>query len=324
MNDKKYSTGHIGEQYITNEGCICKIIEGGSRLGYCTIKIYGGKKNYIGEFRYAHVKNGAITNPNLIKKYLRNHIGEKYILDNGDTVDIIDTGSKAAFCTAKITCKTDGMFCIKEVQYFNLSNPNYEFELKNPLRRTFCNVGYMGCGEYPNRNKKVHLKAYSSWVGMLARCYSKNSLKTNPTYKNTFVCDEWHNFQNFAEWYIKNYREFKDSTAALDKDLLGDSTLYSPKTCCIIPKELNSFIIRIKNRGRVKHIGITLRKDGGKYDVTIYSSKEGKNIRLGRYSDLKKAREIYNVAREDKCKQMKQKCIDKWGITDKNILNNIE
>ena len=71
---------------------------------------------------------------------------------------------------------------------------------------------------------------------MIIRCYSNNYHQREPSYKECSVCEEWLNFQNFAKWWYINYFEEGD----LDKDLLvKDNKIYSPKYCCILPKQIN-------------------------------------------------------------------------------------
>lgn len=57
-------------------------------------------------------------------------------------------------------------------------------------------------------------------------------------YEHTNVCEEWLIFSNFNRWMETKDWEGKH----LDKDLLGDGTLYSPETCCFIDPVLNSFL----------------------------------------------------------------------------------
>lgn len=78
---------------------------------------------------------------------------------------------------------------------------------------------------------------YFRWHGMLSRCFNKG--KSNYRwYEKTTVCEEWLTFSNFKRWMEGCDWEGK----VLDKDLRGDSTLYSPETCTWIPQNLNSFI----------------------------------------------------------------------------------
>lgn len=80
---------------------------------------------------------------------------------------------------------------------------------------------------------------------MLRRCYDKEFQLKNKSYQGCTVCEEWHNFQNFAEWFYQNYFD----GACLDKDLLccGNKT-YSPDKCCLITRSLNSFLVVNNNK----------------------------------------------------------------------------
>lgn len=53
------------------------------------------------------------------------------------------------------------------------------------------------------------------------------------------VCEEWHNFEAFLNWFKINHIE----GFALDKDFLaGVNKEYSPKVCVFIPQTLNSLL----------------------------------------------------------------------------------
>lgn len=109
-------------------------------------------------------------------------------------------------------------------------------------------VGYIQCqiDEYLNEYHKSNAKAV--WRGMMNRCYSGRF----KSYSNVKVCDEWHNFVNFAIWYKKNVV----AGWSLDKDLFSkDEKIYSPESCCFIPQIINSSM-----RG-----GIALLKDAKGY-----------------------------------------------------------
>lgn len=74
---------------------------------------------------------------------------------------------------------------------------------------------------------------------MLQRCYDKDSLEKNPTYKDCTVAEEWHNFQNFAEWFKENYIEGYH----LDKDIkIKGNRVYGPDRCMFVtPQENKEF-----------------------------------------------------------------------------------
>jgi len=76
---------------------------------------------------------------------------------------------------------------------------------KHPLQKTVYSVGYIGFGKYnPSHNKIL----YDAWRGMIRRCYDYKDKLKNLTYKGVTVCEEWHNFQNFAAWYNENRKEY--------------------------------------------------------------------------------------------------------------------
>lgn len=98
-------------------------------------------------------------------------------------------------------------------------------------------VGYTGEGVYaPTINRRA-TKAYDRWLGMLQRCYCSKYLKTRPNYKGCSVAEEWHNFQNFAEWFEEHYIEGYD----LDKDIkIEGNKIYGPDTCMFVTPQENS------------------------------------------------------------------------------------
>ena len=61
-----------------------------------------------------------------------------------------------------------------------------------------------------------------------------------PTYAGARVCEEWHTYQVFAEWY---YSQPGYSLGyEVDKDILVPGNKeYSPKACGLVPKWLNKF-----------------------------------------------------------------------------------
>lgn len=115
-----------------------------------------------------------------------------------------------------------------------------ERAVENPYHPTFFGVGFRGQGNY---SLSLASKACSDWTGMLFRCYGRRSLPANPTYKDVYVCESWHNFQNFAEWHEQNYVLGWE----LDKDLFSDflDKSYSEDTCCYLPKPLNLLLSRL-------------------------------------------------------------------------------
>jgi hypothetical protein len=79
---------------------------------------------------------------------------------------------------------------------------------------------------------------YRVWNGMKSRCYNPK----NPSYKyyggrGVTVCDEWRDsVEAFYDWAMNNGYQ---PGLELDKDVVGDGTLYSPETCCFVTAEEN-------------------------------------------------------------------------------------
>lgn len=106
--------------------------------------------------------------------------------------------------------------------------------IKDPLRPRVFGVGFIGVGPY---SRSDHLNIYAVWNSMLARCYSEKRQLKSPTYVGCTVDKEWHNFQNFAEWYLENC--FKG--CHVDKDIkIKGNRIYSPRTCMMATPLENS------------------------------------------------------------------------------------
>lgn len=146
------------------------------------------------------------------------------------------------------------------------------FGIKSPYEKLQLGVGYLGEGIY---NSKNSVDAYSVWQNMLKRCYSDVFQDRHPSYVGCTVCEEWHNFQNFAEWYYNH--ESYGLGYDLDKDLLvRGNKVYSPDTCCMLPEEINVFITKKGSDKNglptgVKPQGVnTFRADFGRFGRSNY------------------------------------------------------
>jgi hypothetical protein len=119
---------------------------------------------------------------------------------------------------------------------------------KNPNKPVVCGVGYIGVGDFNTLHKGVSSRAYVKWNSMLRRCYAVGSAEyVGYGDIGVVVCKEWHNFQNFAEWFYN-----KDTPSAklqLDKDLKCPEgftgKLYSPSTCCLVTSKVNNMMANI-------------------------------------------------------------------------------
>lgn len=155
------------------------------------------------------------------------------------------------------------------------------------------NIGYLGEGLYEvkeNNNKDITIQ-YKTWSSMLGRCYSDNN-KKDKTYKNCSVCEEWHNFQNFAKWFDENYYEVENEVMELDKDILHKGNkIYSPENCIFVPNRINCLFTKNNiNRGEYP-IGVTYHKRDCVFESACNKmiNNRKKSIYLGRYSNPEEA-----------------------------------
>jgi hypothetical protein len=161
-------------------------------------------------------------------------------------------------------------------------------------------VKTFGVGKYTSRLNGEKTKYYTAWLSLHQRCYNKDYQIKNPTYKGVTVCEEWFNFQYFAEWYEKNYIE----GFHLDKDIIcNDCKIYSPETCCFVPQEINSLFTKGKAKRGIFYIGVT--KFRGAFRVHL--SKNGIQEWIGTFPTEKSAFDYYKQEKEKYIKVVAKK-----------------
>lgn len=126
-------------------------------------------------------------------------------------------------------------------------------------------------GEYPSNVGGVKLKQHRLWCDMLTRCYDEKYHVKKPTYLNTKVCERWLDYANFYE-DITDMPFFGEENYQLDKDILGDSSIYSPQTCCFIPRELNALFKTSKEGDLPQGVSRIVFDTGCVYTATIQRS----------------------------------------------------
>lgn len=112
--------------------------------------------------------------------------------------------------------------------------------VKDKMVRNVYGVGFLGDGIHKAWDGKKDTRKYKVWSGMIQRCYSNDFQDKRKSYIGCTVCDEWHNFQSFGDWYDENYpRDGKDYD--LDKDIKIDGNkIYSPDTCLFVTQADNT------------------------------------------------------------------------------------
>lgn len=192
-------------------------------------------------------------------------------------------------------------------------------KVKNPLYPNVCGVGYIGIGEYSSKD----VRAYCLWLSMLKRSYSEDFKTRFPSYKNVTVCEDWHNFQNFAKWCysqpLLNAKDDKGHSYHLDKDILSKGNkIYSPETCCFVPREINNLYMEYtKNYGKVT-TRVSVSNNGDKFKARIMIL--GKNVNLGQYDTMEEAVNSYNTAKKEHMSDV----IQKWsGKIDEKVTKEL-
>lgn len=125
-------------------------------------------------------------------------------------------------------------------------------------------------------------KIYVRWHSMIARCYSKRRLEKYPSYNGCTVCDEWLLFGNFKTWMENQDWHEKE----IDKDLLiKGNKLYSPETCVLISREINSFIKDCESTRGSLLIGVNWKSEKDKFVAQCRNPINGKKEHLGYFSN---------------------------------------
>jgi hypothetical protein len=123
--------------------------------------------------------------------------------------------------------------------------------------------------------------------------------------------NRWHNFQNFAQWYYKNYKPYMQGWH-LDKDfLVKGNKVYSPETCCLLPNEINCLMLFPKNSTKLS-VGVSRVKD--KFVARI--EKNGKKYHLGSFNTHLEAAMAFASNKENYAKSI----AERWeGKIDERI-----
>lgn len=244
------------------------------------------------------------------KARIKDRIGEKSINFQGYEMVVIESNG-----AHKLTIKfNDERGSIRNnISYQEFINGS----VKNLYHLDVFNIGYFGEGIHTARVGGKMSKCYNMWVNMLSRCYNEVNPKRQNSYKGVTVCEEWHNFQVFAEWFYKNYNHKIMEKWALDKDLLCFSCRkYSNTTCLLLPSEINSIF---QNQLLNKSTGVRgVYKEGNKYVANI--SKFGKQKYLGIFDTIEEAANVYLIAKKDYLQEVS----DKWrGILSNKVCDII-
>lgn len=187
-------------------------------------------------------------------------------------------------------------------------------KIKNPYRPSTFGVGFVGFGNHLVSVNGKNTQAYNTWNNMLGRCYDPKFHAKRPTYIGCTVHSDWHNFQNFAAWFEKQYRA---EGWQLDKDLIvGGNKIYSVDTCVFLPPQLNSLLSDCgATRGDLPQ-GVVRNGRGYQAQLRI----DGITHRLGTYVTPEEAFIHYKLAKESNVKRMAEQY---RGLIDPRVYDSL-
>lgn len=156
-------------------------------------------------------------------------------------------------------------------------------------------VGYNSKTKYPTSEDGRISTAYSHWHGMIQRCYDINRSKKNGSYIDCTVSSEWHDFQNFADWFYK--QKHSSEGYELDKDLLvKNNRVYSSRRCRLVPRDLNVLLLNRQSHRGAYPQGVDFNKASGKFRARVKNN--GKSKSLGYFNCPNEAYQSYRTAKE--------------------------
>ena len=199
--------------------------------------------------------------------------------------------------------------------------------IKNPYHPSVCGIGYFGVGDYSTKCNGIRSNAYYTWNSIFRRCYSSEYISRRPTYKNTTVCEEWHNYQNFAKWYEENFPYHIENTKfQLDKDLLQhgvENKVYSKNTCVFLPDRVNSFLANKYNTNTSGAVGVSWYKRNRRWGASTNDFISKSHIHLGLFDTVDEASIAYKTNREIQVKNVKE-YLENLGYLSSEIVELIK
>jgi hypothetical protein len=217
---------------------------------------------------------------------------------------------------------------VKFLEYGNIVHTDYKAfckgQVRNVYEKSVCGIGYIGDGVYSPWVNGKETPQYRVWNNMIQRCYNLNHLVNSPTYKDSTVAEEWHNFQNFAKWCDENYYEVEEEKMQLDKDILKKGNkIYSPETCIFVPQLINTLLIKSNSIRGTLPIGVYWNKQSKKYRAACKKGSP-KTSYIGLFDTPEEAFLSYKEHKERHIKDIAEKYKDKIPKKLYDVMMNYE
>lgn len=222
--------------------------------------------------------------------------GDRYILDE---VKYVNNHTKV-----RVICREHGPFDAIPANFINGSGcPSCKAEKAKRL------LFGIGVNDMIGETKT---KCHNIWRNILVRCYSERELKRHPTYRGCVICEEWKTYSNFKRWFDKNYIEGYE----IEKDIISPgSRIYSPETCCFVPRRINILLTNRKRfRGKTP-VGVTVTESGRRYRAVL--DKDGKSVFIGHFATPEDAFLAYKHEKEAYIKEVAQEYYDAGKISER-------
>jgi hypothetical protein len=131
----------------------------------------------------------------------------------------------------------------------------------------------------------------------------------NPSYNDVVICDDWIKFSNFKEWFDKNYVDGYE----IDKDILVQGNkVYSPDTCCFVPRRINTLLLNKQRTNTSGYIGVNYKDNA--YVATGFIDNKKKHI--GCFKTPEEASAAYIKAKSEYAKKVVNEYYDNGMISE--------
>lgn len=236
-----------------------------------------------------------------MKKEVISRLGENIINKWGDEVTIIKYNSYGDILVEFKKYKE-----IIKTTYCNFKKGT----IKSKFTKSIFNVGYIGVGKYKIWEGNSQTIEYIYWMSMLSRCYYDQNKR--PTYTECTVCEEWLNFQNFADWFENNYYTIDDEKMCLDKDILAKGNkIYSPQTCCFVSDRINKLFTKSDAKRGDLPIRVDCSYNKYRSRCSVYKNGKKSSVYLGLYNSKIEAFNVYKEFKEKYIKEVADEYKDK-------------
>ena len=293
---------YLGKTYINNQGLKMKVVN------------YENSKNITVQFEDGATRStsvdcalkGWVPHPNDMVQRINKreeYLGKIYINNQGLKMKVIEYTDARNIMVQF----SDGYIKKSSVQHLLIG------QIKNPYYTGVKGVGYVGEGKYKSKINGKMTVEYTVWFSMLTRCYDKKWQEKHRTYIGCTMAKEWHNFQNFAEWYNNEWYDIGEKLD-VDKDFkVKGNKIYCAENCLIIPSRINRMVRHYKVEKYKNPIGV--RNSNTRFEATIGRWVNGavKIKYIGAYDTPEQAFQAYKQAKEAYIQQVANEYKQKYG-----------